>query len=116
MLHEYFPAFLNAFADKRGSITWPEARAPLAAAPTPARAARLTRAQLVNILRKAGRIRLLADQADALHAALLQDQLRQPEPVETAMGKQARALLRRYCCVDRSGAALQLGRVGGQLL
>lgn len=94
VLHEYFPAFLNAFADKRSGIMRPEARALLAAAPTPARAARLTRTQLVSILRKAGRIRLLADQADTLHAALRQDQLRQPEPVETAMGQQALALLR----------------------
>jgi transposase len=92
--HEYFPAFLNAFADKRSGIMRPEARALLPAEPTPARAARLTRAQLVSILRKAGRIRLLADQADTLHAALRQDQFRQLEPVETAMGQQALALLR----------------------
>ena len=35
-LREYFPAFLAAFADARGGITRPDARAILAAAPTPA--------------------------------------------------------------------------------
>lgn len=35
VLHEYFPAFLNAFSGKRGGIMRPEARALLAAAPTP---------------------------------------------------------------------------------
>lgn len=94
VLHEFFPAFLNAFADKRGGIMRPEARALLAAAPTPGQAARLTRAQLVSILRKAGRIRLLATQAEMLQATLRRIELRQPDPVEGAMGQQALALLR----------------------
>jgi hypothetical protein len=41
-LREYYPGFLAAFADARGGITRPEARAILAAAPDPAAAARLT--------------------------------------------------------------------------
>jgi transposase len=36
-LREYYPGFLAAFADARGGIMRPEARAILAAAPTPAR-------------------------------------------------------------------------------
>ena len=39
-LREYFPGFLAAFADARGGIMRPEARAILAAAPTPADAAK----------------------------------------------------------------------------
>ena len=51
-LREYFPAFLAAFADARGGITRPGARAVLAAAPTPADAAKLTVTQLRGILKK----------------------------------------------------------------
>jgi transposase len=93
-LHEYFPAFLNAFADKRGGIMRPEARALLAAAPTPQSASRLTRTQLISILRRAGRTRLLREQADKLQAVLRRNELRQPKPVEIAMGQHALALLR----------------------
>ena len=56
-LREYFPGFLAAFAEARGGIMRPEARAILAAAPDPAAAARLTLAQLRALLRKAGRSR-----------------------------------------------------------
>src|ERR1700751_1401343 len=56
-LREYFPGFLAAFAAARGGIMRPEARAVLAAAPTPADAAALTLAQLRGLLRKAGRSR-----------------------------------------------------------
>jgi transposase len=94
VLHQYFPALLTAFPDKRGGIMRPEGRALLSAAPTPALAARLTRAQLVSILRRAGRVRQLADQAEALRAAFRQPHLRQPQLVEVAMGRQALALLR----------------------
>jgi hypothetical protein len=57
-------------------------------------AARVTRPQIVSILRKAGRIRSFAEQAEELQTVLHRDELRQPEPVETAMGQQALALLR----------------------
>src|SRR6266487_6212253 len=53
-LREYFPGFLAAFAEARGGIMRPEARAILAAAPTPAAAAKLTAAQLRTLLKKAG--------------------------------------------------------------
>ena len=42
LLREYYPAILAAFATKRGGLLRPEARALLAAAPTPRAAARLT--------------------------------------------------------------------------
>ncbi len=56
-LREYYPGFLAAFASIRDGILRPEARAILAAAPTPAQAATLTEAQLRALLRKAGRRR-----------------------------------------------------------
>lgn len=56
-LREYFPGFLGAFQDTREGLCLPAARVILAAAPTRAQAARLTRPQLRSLLRKAGRKR-----------------------------------------------------------
>jgi hypothetical protein len=53
-LREYFPGFLAAFAGARDGILRPEARTILAAAPTPADAARLTLTQLRALLKKPG--------------------------------------------------------------
>jgi transposase len=92
-LREYFPAFLAAFADARGGITRPEARAVLAAAPTPADAAKLTVTQLRGILKKAGRRRGLDTEAARLREAFRAGQMRQLPLVEQAMGRQALALL-----------------------
>jgi transposase len=93
-LREYFPGFLHAFAEARGGIIRPEARAVLAAAPTPAAAARLTLAQLRGLLRKAGRQRGIDAEATRLREAFRLPQMRQPPLVEDAMGRQALALLR----------------------
>jgi transposase len=92
-LREYYPAFLAAFADLRGGITRPEARAILAAAPTPADAAKLTVARLRALLRKAGRRRGIDAEATRLRAVLRAPQMRQLPLVEAAMGRQALALL-----------------------
>jgi len=93
-LREYYPGFLAAFAGARGGITRPDARAVLAAAPTPAAAAALTVAQLRALLRKAGRSRGIDTEAARLRAAFGAQQMRQPPLVEQAMGRQALALLR----------------------
>jgi hypothetical protein len=93
-LREYFPGFLAAFADARGGITRPEARAILAATPTPAAAAKLTLTQLRSLLRKAGRQRGLDAEATRLREAFRAPQMRQLPLVEQAMGRQALALLR----------------------
>jgi Transposase/Transposase IS116/IS110/IS902 family len=93
-LREYYPGFLAAFAGARGGITRPDARAILAAAPTPAAAAALTMAQLRALLRKAGRSRGIDTEAARLRAAFRALQMRQPPLVEQAMGRQAMALLR----------------------
>ena len=93
-LREYYPGFLAAFAAARGGITRPEARAILAAAPTPAAAARLTLAQLRALLSKAGRSRGIDAEAARLRDAFRAAQMRQLPLVEQAMGRQALALLR----------------------
>jgi transposase len=92
-LREYYPAFLAAFAPLKGGITRPEARAILAAAPTPADAGRLTLAQLRALLRKGGRSRGLDTEATRLRDAFRAEQMRQLPLVEQAMGRQAIALL-----------------------
>lgn len=92
-LREYYPGFLAAFAEARGGIMRPEARAVLAAAPAPADGARLTLAQLRAALREAGRSRGIDAEARRLHQALRQGQMRQLPLVEQAMGRQALALL-----------------------
>ena len=92
-LREYYPGFLAAFADARGGILRPEARAILAAAPTPADAATLTLTQLRALLRTAGRTRGIDAEATRLRDAFRAPQMRQLPLVETAMGRQALALL-----------------------
>jgi transposase len=92
-LREYYPAFLAAFAPLKGGITRPEARAVLAAAPTPAGAAALTVAQLRALLRKAGRSRGIDTEAARLREAFRRPQMRQLPLIEQAMGRQAIALL-----------------------
>src|SRR5262249_3887132 len=65
----------------------------LAAAPTPAAAAKLTLTQLRSLLRKAGRSRGIDTEAARLREAFRAPQMRQPPLVEQAMGHQALALL-----------------------
>lgn len=92
-LREYYPAFLAAFADARGGILRPEARTILAAAPTPADAAKLTLTQLRALLKRAGRSRGLDTEATRLRDAFRTGQMRQLPLVEQAMGRQSLALL-----------------------
>jgi transposase len=72
----------------------PGARLILAAAATPAAAAKLTLAQLRSLLRKAGRARGIDAEAARLREAFHAPQMRQLPLVEEAMGHQALALLR----------------------
>ena len=92
-LREYYPGFLAAFAAAKGGIMRPEARAILAAAPTPADAATLTVAQLRAVLRKAGRRRGIDAEAGRLRETFHAQQMRQFPLVEQAMGRQSLALL-----------------------
>ena len=72
-LREYFPAALAAFED----LDAPDALELLGKAPDPARAAKLTRAQVAAALKRARR-RKIAGKADAILAALRSAQLGQP--------------------------------------
>ena len=64
MLREYYPAFLDTFAGKSATnLATPQARAILAIAPTPAHAARLSKARVAAALRRAGRKRGINDLA-----------------------------------------------------
>ena len=103
-LREYFPGFLAAFAAAKGGIMRPEARAILAAAPTPAGAAQLTLAQLRALLKKAGRSLGIEAEAQRLREAFGKEQMRQLPLVEEAMGRQALALLRQLdtACANAS--------------
>jgi transposase len=106
-LREYYPAFLAAYAPVRGGILRPEARAVLAAAPTPADAARLTVAQLRTLLKKAGRSRGLDTEATRLRDAFRAPQMRQLPLVERAMGRQALALLGQFDAACTSAEDLE---------
>jgi transposase len=66
LLREYYPGIIAAFADKRHGLLRPDARAVLAAAPTPRAAAKLTKTQLRALLRRAGRQRGIDAEADRL--------------------------------------------------
>jgi transposase len=110
-LREYYPGFLAAFADARGGITRPEARAILAAAPTPATAAALTLAQLRSLLKKGGRSRGIDTEAARLRDAFRTQQMRQLPLVEDAMGRQAVALLRQLDAACTSADDLEQAAV-----
>ncbi|MGA4792536.1 IS110 family transposase [Nocardia sp. AB354] len=94
LLREYYPAFLATFAVKSATnLAKPEARAVLALAPTPALAAKLTKTRVAAALRRAGRQRGIDQLATQIVEGLKTTQLRQPGPVEQAMGRHALALV-----------------------
>jgi transposase len=87
-LREYFPAALAAFDD----LDAPDALELLGKAPDPARAARLTRAQVSAALKRARR-RDIPGKATAIMAALRSEQLGQPPAVAAAYAVTARSLI-----------------------
>ncbi|MFD7264062.1 IS110 family transposase [Streptomyces sp. NPDC059874] len=99
LLREYYPAALEAFAVWQNALCRPEARALLALAPTPAKAASLSRAQLRSALKRAGRIRGIDAEAERLREVFRGDFAHQPPLVEDALGKQMLALLRQLDAV-----------------
>jgi transposase len=102
LLREFFPAALAAFPD----LTTKTALAVLAAAPTPAAAATLSRANLVDLLHAAGR-GTRPDQAGRLVEIFTVDQLRQPPLAEQAMGEAVRAIVRTLTAISESIRELQ---------
>ncbi|HEX6519442.1 MAG TPA: IS110 family transposase [Streptosporangiaceae bacterium] len=87
-LREYFPAALEAFED----LDAPDVLELLAKAPHPARAAKLTRAQVSAALKRARR-RGIPDKATAILAALRGEHLGQPEALTAAYAATARSLI-----------------------
>ena len=87
----------------------PDARAVLAAAPTPADAdaAKLTLTQLRALLKKAGRSRGIDTEATRLRDAFRTEQMRQLPLVEAAMGRQALALLGQLDAACAAAAGLE---------
>ncbi|MEV0084509.1 transposase [Saccharopolyspora sp. NPDC050642] len=97
LLKEFFPAAIEAFAKlPDGGLARPDARTVLAATPSPAAAAKLTRTQLRRLLVKAGRRRNVESDMDRLHSIFRTEQLRQPGIIEEAMGIQLTALLAQF--------------------
>ena len=97
LLGEFYPAALAAFAElPSGGLARPDARAILAAAPTPAQAAKLTPARLRRLLIKAGRRRDLDRDVEHLRTVFTDTYLHQPPIVENAMGIQLTALLGQF--------------------
>jgi transposase len=93
LLREYYPAALEAFAAWTNGLCRPEAREILKLAPTPAKAARLTRTQIAAALKRAGRKRGIEADTERLRDALRGDWARQLPLVEDALVKQMLALL-----------------------
>jgi transposase len=87
-LREYFPAAIEAFED----LDAPDALELLAKAPDPARAAKLTRAQIATALKRARR-RDIAGKTDAILVALRGEHLGQPPALTAAYAATIRSLI-----------------------
>ncbi|MFE7216213.1 transposase [Streptomyces sp. NPDC057611] len=82
-----------AWATNRHCRVWAQLAAQRSAAPTPTRAARLTRTQLEAALKRAGRKRGITVEAERLRGVFRADYAHQPSLVEDALGRQMLALL-----------------------
>jgi transposase len=101
-LREYFPAALAAFAD----LAAPDALELLAKAPDPARAAKLTRAQVSAALKRARR-RDITGKATAIIAALRSAQLGQPPALTAAYAATVRSLIAVITVLNEQVKALE---------
>jgi transposase len=98
----YFPGALEAFDD----LDAPDALELLGKAPDPARAARLTRAQVSAALKRARR-RNIPDKATVILAALRSPQLGQPPAVTAAYAAAVRSLIAVITVLNEQVKALQ---------
>ena len=101
-LRDYFPAALAAFED----LDAPDALELLARAPDPARAAKLTRAQVSAAVKRARR-RDITAKSTAILAALRSAQLGQPPAVTAAYAATARSLIAVITVLDEQVKTLQ---------
>jgi transposase len=90
MLLEYYPAALVAFKGELGSR---DALAVLGAAPHPDQGRVLSRSKIAALLRRAGRVRNLDQQAERIQAALRLPQLQSPAELSEACAIGATALV-----------------------
>jgi transposase len=105
-LREYFPAALEAFEDLAAADTLEL----LAKAPDPARARRLTRAQVSAALKRARR-RDIPGKATTILAALRSEQLAQPPALTAAYAVTVRSLIAVIITLNEQVKVLQ-GQVG----
>ena len=101
-LREYFPAALEAFEDLDARDTLEL----LGKAPDPARARRLTRAQVAAALKRARR-RDIAGKTDAILAALRGEHLGQPAALTAAYAATARSLIAVIATLNEQVKALE---------
>jgi Transposase/Transposase IS116/IS110/IS902 family len=101
-LLEYFPAAVAAFED----LDAPEVLELLGKAPDPARAARLTRAQVSAVLKHAGR-RKITERAEVVLAALRSPQLGQPPALTAAYAATVRSLVAVITALNEQVNSLQ---------
>ena len=101
-LREHFPAALEAFEDLDG----PDVLELLAKAPDPARARRLTRAQISAALKRARR-RNIADKTSAILAALRGEHLGQPPALTAAYAATVRSLIAVIATLNEQVKALE---------
>jgi hypothetical protein len=101
-LLEYFPAAVAAFED----LDAPDVLELLGKAPDPARAAKLTRAQVSAVLKRAGRYKI-TERTDAILAALRSPQLGQPAALTAAYAATVRSLTAVIAAVNEQVASLQ---------
>jgi transposase len=101
-LREYFPAALEAFED----LDAPDVLELLGKAPDPARAARLTRAQVAAALKRARR-RDIAGRTGAILAAMRGEQLGQPAALTAAYAATVRSLIAVISTLNEQVKALE---------
>jgi hypothetical protein len=101
-LREYFPAALEAFGD----LNAPGALELLAKFPEPARAAKLSRAQVSAVLKRAGR-RDITGRATAIVTALRSEQLGQPPVLTLAYAATVRSLVAVITALNEQVTLLQ---------
>jgi hypothetical protein len=101
-LREYFPAALQAFTD----LDAPDTLELLGKAPDPARARRLTRAQISAAMKRARR-RDIPAKATAVLAALRSEQLTQPPVLAAAYAATVRSLIAVITTLDDQVKALE---------
>ena len=108
LLKTFFPAALSAFErGGRHRLDSSACRTILTAAPTPQAAQSLTVGRLASLLKRAGRQRGIAEEADRLHKLLRLHAMRQPAAVESAMGLQLQGLLRQLDAVCTTVSELE---------